>query len=954
MLRIHLDALQPYLEIKNLRFLLKEENDKNSKLRADIRTTVENVEDYISEIKNIEKEFGEKFVGAYYEAEKEVKGISKWFANTATIQVENIQKMFKIANKANFLAAQETLLEIKELKKIEETYKAWAKSKGFSLSNYFNILTKSGKNELIDEFKPEFYSELKGYIAKKDINSVKENIDLDAYKEYLADELKKEQTRILNQIRIGTDEEIQKAIKVALIKANEKYSIEKLGLYQYKMVSKFPRKDKWQTEEWKNLIKPENAPAKDFYDYIIKRNTYYQSIGYMNNSAARTFLPWVRQGLLEGIMFNGQPTNLGEQFLRNISMDDSETGYGAKNPITGELINKIPKYLVNKFEDGNYSTDLFKTMALYNEFAIKFKNLSAVEEQTLLLGRAEQNKQSIETSIIGNIKIEEGEVKKNKTNEANYKLFQDMMKGIIYGQKYINNEIFDASLGKLGGLGKALNEKLGMDVFPENLAERHLSVNKAINQLNKTFQLSTLGFSILSPLSNSLGGRANALINAGKYGTKTDYIKTQTWILANKMQGGEDYKKALAALDYFMPFVENYNRDTIKDFSLNKLDDQKLQDYLMYLMRNGDKAVQTLNFFFFLRNTAVINDKVVNVREYLRTTPEYSNMYSGTQTERKEKKENFEKDVIKLMDEKGVLKLGTLINGEFSISGISQTDDSVVEFRRKVQGFTSDALGSLTEENKRLINMNVYGASAMVFKGWIPRLADVRIGNIKYNAASDAYEWGRTRMIVGMLATDTLKTLKSLSGAITGNNDIWLDQVRELYDKKREDYLKSTGKPLNMTEDQFIELVNRNIKNQAVDAVMLLSLMSILAMLKANAPDDEDPLVKNQWAYLVKATDKITDELRYFYNPSSLLGLFSKGLFPAMAMLENYGKFLTEFLKENFGLIVQDDEMIDDAHPIKYLMKSFPVTNQATSWIALFYPELAKEMGIKIKSSYGN
>jgi hypothetical protein len=58
--------------------------------------------------------------------------------------------------------------------------------------------------------------------------------------------------------------------------------------------------------------------------------------------------------------------------------------------------------------------------------------------------------------------------------------------------------------------------------------------------------------------------------------------------------------------------------------------------------------------------------------------------------------------------------------------------------------------------------MNVYTSSMMVFKNWIPRLVDMRIGDIKYNAASDAYEWGRMRMIFNILATDIFKSINNI------------------------------------------------------------------------------------------------------------------------------------------------------------------------------------------------
>jgi len=962
MIRIHLEALEPYLDLKQLRFLLSEETEENNKLKDELRKTIERVEDYISDLQELDKEFGEKFNNTSSTPEKVVKGITKWFSSISTIQVQNVQTLYKLANKAFALSNIENLEEVKKLENIKSAYTKWASSKNLSVGNYFNILMKKGKNELIDEFDKKFYTELKSRIGKKDFQWVLDNINQPLYRKHIEEIIEKEIDRIFSRPRVGTEEEVQAIVKREMAKIYSKYDLEKKGSngwLLYEEVKKFPKRDLWESSEWKELSKPENAPAKDFYNYIVERNKYYQEIGYLNGKATRKFLPWMRQGVIEGLVFDGKSKGLGEQFLRNISMDEGEAGYGQTDPITGELINTIPKYFTKDLGEG-YSTDLFKTISLYNEYAIKFKNLSDIEERSLQLLRTERNKKSIMTSTFGKLLKEDGELKLNPNNLENSKLLEDMIKGIIYQQKFVESEVFDMALGKISGFGKNINEKLGMKIFPENLEERQLSLNKSINTLNTHFQVITLGLNTLSSISNFFGGTANGLINSGKYFTKTDFLKTQMWLLTNKMKGkifgkeslDENPAKALAALDYFLPFVENYNRYAATKLSLNKVDEQVIQDYLMVLMRKGDEAVQTLNFFSFLKNAIVIDGKILNVREYLKTTPLYNDFYSGTQEDRNKKKAQFEIDVENLLDTSSVLKLGVLTNGEFSIPGVDKKSDSVIQFRRLVQSFTSDALGSMSEDNRRLVNMNVYTSSAMVFKNWIPRLVDMRIGNIKYNAASDAYEWGRMRMLFEMLTTDTLKSINSLKHAVGGDSQAWIDQIKELYDRKRQEYYENTGKELQMTEDEFISLVNQNIKNQVLDLVILLSLISTLALLKAIPPDDEDPIVKNQYKFLLKATDKLTDELSYFYNPSSPFNLISQGIFPSLSLLENYSKFLKNFTRENYGIIMNDDKIQDDAHPIKYLMKSFPISNQAQGLLPLFYPELAKDLGIQMQSQY--
>jgi hypothetical protein len=963
-IRIHLEGLTPYLDLKQLRFLLEEDTEENNKLKDELRKTVEKVEDYISELEELDKTFGEKFNNTSSTPEKVVKGITRWFSSISTIQIKNVQSFYKLANEAFFKSNQENLEEVQRLSTLRENYEKWASAKGLSVSEYFNILMKKDKNELIDEYDRKFYDELKAKISKKDYDWISENVDVDAYREHIDQKIEEEIKQIFSRPEVGTEEEVKNIIKKKIAKVYSKYDLENRnsnGWFLNKEIKKFPNKDKWTSEEWKELNKPENTPVKEFYDYIVERNKYYQSIEYLNGKSARKFLPWVRQGLIEGLVFGGKTRGIGEQFLKNISMDEAESGLGQTDPITGELINSVPKYFTRDFGEG-YSTDLFKTMALYNQYAIRFKNLKAIEERSLQLLRAERNKKSIKTSQFGKIILKDGKPDHNKNNEDNSKLLEDMIKSIVYQQKYLQSETFDITMGKLSGFGKTLNKKLGLNIFPENIEGRELSVNKAIDTLNTQFQMVTLGLNSLSAISNFFGGNANALINAGKYFTKTELLKTQMWMFASKMQGkvfgrsslSESPAKALAALDFFLPFVDNYNKDAAKDLSLTKIDQQQVQDFLMYFMRKGDEAVQTMNFFAFLQNAVVVNGEIVNAREYLKNTEEYKNFYKGTQQERKERKDKFEKDVNELIDSKGVLTLGEIVDGKFVIPGIDKKSDTVMNFRRLVQSFTADALGSMSEDNRRLINMNVYGASFMVFKNWIPRLVDMRVGDLKYNAASDAYEWGRMRMLFGMLTTDISKSTKSLMAAIGGDGDVWLNQVRELYERKQKEYYNNTGKELEMTEDEFISLVNQNIKNQAVDLAILLTMMSLLLGLKALAPDDdEDPIVKNQYKFLLKATDKLTDELSYFYDPTSLPGLVSKGVFPSIGLLENYGKLTRDFVLENFGLVVGSEKIQEDAKPIKYLMKSFPMSSQAASYLPMFYPELAKDLGIKMQSQYG-
>lgn len=955
-----LEAIQTYTDLDTeLKFMFKGELTEEAKeLKEELRDAVDEVREITSTLKEIDKEFTNDIIGGSENVkelstpEKIVKGITKMFGNTATIQLKALEVLFKKANRAFAFAGMDTLSEAKRLQNIKKDYEAWARSKGLSAKNQFSAIMKEGKNELIDEFDPEFYKSLKKNIQDKNTDWVRDNVDVDAFREFMAEQKKKELERIANIPRIGTKEQ-EYEIKRKISDAEAMYDTSKdgLGWYQYESLRRYPKREKWESKEWKTLNSTGNAPALAFYNYIKERNTYYQSIGYINAKQARTFLPWVRKGLAEKLIFGGKAT-LGEQFLRSISIDEAEAGYGKIDPLTGKPIDTVPTYFTKEFE-GDFSTDLFKNMALYNEFAIKFKYLTDIEAQGRALIRLEKNKRAIATSYFGKTEYKDGELQYSPDNNENAKIIEDMVKAIVYQQKYIQSDTFDQVLGRFGNFGKKINDKLGVKLLPEDLSDRQVSINKVITQLNNSFQLNALGLNVLSSMSNLFGGKSQSLINSGKYFTKSDFVSTEMWLLGNKMNG-KDKKKLLAALDYFIPFTEKYSKDIVRGLSSVAINEEKIQDFLMILMRNSDRAVQTTNFFSYLNNSIVVDGEIINAREYLRTTPEYTDMYAGTESEIKQRAEAFEADVKKLVEDKGVLSQGTVNeNGEFEIPGIERKSESVVKLRRIVQQISSDALGSLTEENKRLINLTVYGNSFMIFKNWIPRLMDVRLGNLKYNAAYDSYEWGRTRMIMRIISEDMMGSLGNLYNAISGNEK-GISFVRELYEKKKADYEKDTGKELQMTESEFIDLVRQNIKNQLLDVLFYAGLFALVLGLKAMAPDDdEDPIVKNQYRFMLKATDKFKDELGYFYDPTSLTGLVSTGIFPSIGLINNYRKAVGNFLTENYALAIGDEKLAEENKVIKYWLKSFPILSQGAGMLPMFYPDLAKDLGIKVQSNYG-
>lgn len=949
------NALEIYKNLSTeLKSLFRGELEGGAKeLFEEVRKVSEDAKELASDLEDISKEFAEEIIAKsqnvldFLLPEKVIKGFSKWFSSTSTLQLKSAELLYKLANRIFGEAAMDTLEQGKILQGLKKSYDTWAKAKGLNNKNYFDIIKKKDKNELIDEFDVEFYTKLKEKIKDKDFAWIRDNIDVAAYKEHIAEKREKEFERIKNKTRFKSAEETARDIAREMNDAKELYNVtfpDSVGWLLYDSVKKFPKRETWETKEWKELNAKGNEPAKDFYDYIRSRNEVYDKLGYINSVQSRTFLPFVRKSLMEKIVVGGD-IKVGEDLLRQITVTEGEVGYGNIDPITKEAIYSIPKYFT-KDTGEETSIDLFRNMTLLNEMAIRYEYLSQIEDQMRLIARVESNKGSIKTSLFGKTKYkEDGSPETTSDNSDNTQLIRDMMEAIIYGHKFVESDNFDQMLGSVSGFGKKANKLLGVNLFPEKFDDSQISMNKTLTSLNNYFQLKTLGLNPLSAMSNLFGGSFQSIINAGTYFTKSEFFANEM-ALMSRMQG-MDAKKRLAFLEYFLPLTENYNIKIAKELSIG-VTPEGVQEILMSLMRNSDQFVQSVNFFTYMDNTIVLDGKLVNVREYLRKTDKYAGMYQLSTEDRNKVMSEFEDDIKKLIEEKGVMNLATVDeSNNLVIPGIERKDDSVFELRRKVQSLTKDALGNLSDDDVRRINLNIIGKSFMVFKNWIPRLVDVRIGDLKYNSARDAYEWGRTRMVFRVLSDGVLTSAARFID-IAQANEKGVEYMRELYEKKRVEYERETGKPLRMTEQEFMDLMRKNIKDQAVDLVFYLTLTSMFLALKALAPDDEDDkLTQNRYKFMLRVVDKVKDEISYFYDPTSLINLTKSGIFPATGLVSNFVKAFKNFGLEMYYIGTDDVKAAEKNKVIKYFLKGFPVTYEFDLPLLLFFPDMAKDLGFK-------
>lgn len=895
--------------------------------------------------------------------ERVVKFLSRNFRSLSQTSTAATQALYKLTFPITQRVDIEQNQEIKRLARLKEEYEKLAKSKGLALKDYLSLITKKDSkkryiHELVDKYEPEFYQQLRKAQEENNLEWAKENLDLEEYNKWF--ENQKQQTfDNIDETTYDNDEaENEKIREEQKEKFLDKYDISRnVNIFNPEL--KFYPKTKWYNSEYQELLKPENKAALDLYNYIQEKNNEAVDLGVMENWRARNFIPQIRKDLVEKVTFGGITSGrIGESFYRSISVNQEDFEYGKVDPITGELKDEIPFYFLQdlsrdvidetgeEYKDfSGISTNIFTVLEAYNKQILKYRYLSEIESQVQAIGQIEKNKKALATDRFGN-RIEDGE---EIENVDNYKYFQNFVKAKLYGQRNVANE-WDANLGKVTNkIGKAINKVSGKEIFSTDYSGNNISLSRTIDAANRFFSLKVLGLNIPVSISNLMGTNFNAWIEAGKYFTKGDFREMEFGIMMGKMSNQKD-KNQVLAMDYFIPFVEGENNQgQARQLSFSNLNKFSFPELLMSIQRVSDRPVQWGIAGALLKNTMVENGEFVNIREYLRNTPEYQNIYNLPESQRKELQTSFEEKVKELQNTRSVLAIGKKNeNDEFEIPGIERNSEAVYKFRELIQQLTRNATGMGNQDDIRQINLSLIGRSMMLFKNWVSRLADRRFSELRYVPATDEYEWGRMKVMANLLGKGILSSAKNLQNVLN-LNDAGVSFLKEEYEQRRIKYEAETGKEFKMSERDFIEMYQRSIKGQLQELAVFTTLMSIFFALKSQAPDDdEDVRTKGFYKWGLRAFDKITNELGFFYNPAEWVKMSNGQMFPAATVVTDLVNVTKHSLKEGFGYITNNEELVESAKPAKYMMKTFPILKSITPYMAIFMAETSQnEWGLK-------
>jgi hypothetical protein len=871
---------------------------------------------------------------------------------------------------------------LKQVQDLENDVKEWMKGK--TLQNlYHTFFQYNDKNKwtgkVVQKYGAQFYKDLRDAQEKGNKEWVKNNVDMEAYtKWFRADHVK-----MIEKVKAGEPYDADPAQSKAIAKkilTNYSNNFDPgspffVNTSNYKLRD-FP-KDSAFSDAYKNLLKPENKPVLNLWKHWQNRLTESEESGMLQSTEGKGFFPNVRKSLGEKL-FTAKGGNKLKTFLfGDLLIDAEDEQFGKLDPINKKPMSQIHASFVSDlgelvketdeqgntsyFRDfGEKSMDIFKVLALWDREILRYNLRTESEGIAQILAFTERNRTSYKVTNTGKIlKSKDGTPIEDTNNDKNAKYLQDHIDAAYYGIHQVNESDFEIKI-PLRSIAEKLNKIAGTEVMsvPDEQFTT-ISGMKGLNFINRFFALKTLGVSTLSPLANLFGGTTNSYINQGRYFNKTDLNKAELQLVSGRFYSDEQRKKLAGFLAYIDPFLEDKTMNHVRDLSLSKAVQYFSSDHLMFMLRGSDNWVNQVIAISFINNAIVRDGKIQNAREVARTELGHDKKWSGSYEEGKAFDELLEKRVSELLSSpEALLNKLQVSKDKLVLPGINlehgQVAETVSDFRSQIMEFIKDALGNTSRDDLSLYKRSVIMQSFAMFKNWIPRMVDVRFQSLKYSAGSNHYEWGRMRMLGNAVRDMGMRSVSGLFKSLGGNDKTIVETAKKQYITQR-NRLAEQQEDFNITEAEFVDMYIKGVSAQFKELGLALGLIGVLMAARAFSPDpDDDPTIKGSYKYLLRAVDKLQDEISFFYNPQSFSDIINGSIFPAAELLLEVQRFLGSSMTKAFDLAIGNEAAADKQHPAKYFFKMMPITKELVNYIAILNEDFAKKYDIRISSKNGS
>lgn len=871
--------------------------------------------------------------------EKNIGVMTGWFNSLSTIDRANFKLFYKLLRETQDKRDRQFNQTNDELEKLRTDLIKWGEKKGIDSTRVFDAMLDYDKDGnwtggFLRHWQKEFYTQRDSAIEAGALSWFADNTYFDA-EAYQKSYVKLEE--YYNTTTFSEDPEEDRKIRE---RAFENWQLnhditfgDKTNPYAYynKNNPFIKKKDKWETADWKNLQKPENAPLKAAYDYFQTMLKSSVKMGMIDEYSSH-FLPAMYKDKMDMLVFGGSSEAFNFKGYFDELKVKPDAFFGEFDPFTGESIKKIPVYFTQDIfteKDGKKdfsqkSTDLFKVFSIWGRQMHNYEAVKEIEDMSSILLHIERNKEVIEANMFSNVARENGEIKTKPGNLTNYEMLEDFVNFYLYGQRK----------------GSESDSTFKNPFAKDQANAPEYSWMKLGRGALNFFSLKTLALNPLSGLAQIVGGTGNALFTSAK----NKYYSDKDWF-AGMGDFTSRNKTAHALINFFDTRLEDQAFRRSNALSVSKVVQTVTWDKAYMFQRGADEFVADPILLAMLRNNMVDDQgNIVDIQKHVRAKYNYNQgFYNLPAAERKELEKKMKAEIEDLKKNKSIRATAKIVNDKLEIPGVDRNTKTVQEFRNKVKKVTKSVLGNSTQDDINRVRTTMLGQALMQFRSWIPQMYQERFGDLKYDVDIESYSYGKARSFFNdIFSKHILWTLKEM---IFGMTDISVNRGKVLYQQAMEDAYKK-GEKFNISETEFIDMYKANLRSMFREILALMAFASLVLWAKGAGDDDDEPSGVKK--YMARAFDKMFQEFAFYYSPGQFSSLFQNP-FPVLGLANDLENLVTNTGKEVYGQYQGDEELMKGAHPMKYLYRLMPVMKEGILTRSIFDEEFRKDYGIKIE-----
>jgi hypothetical protein len=901
-----------------------------TQLSVNYGITREDVEESLRRIQNGEFIEG----GSFLNPEREIDTYDRMMTEGASLSsraANLIQRIWDLAKNQTDIDIAE---QIRNFEKVLLPAEAEARAKGISVFDLIATI----KDEVpvyIDKLSDSFRLGIENAKDKKNKKFFIDNVYKDKY-DALANEIVNNTIEAVDADPNISDEE--KARRITKVKNRVLIDREGFNGYNdslfFKVFYQTMNTDKNASKEYKAM----SPVALDLWKFIVEGlNAKAQDLGYIGKADSSFFALMDATTLQKFTDVQGIGGQFKDFFKDQYTIKvNEEYQAGKTDRETGKLINTNPKYFTRTDRKlTQLSRDLTKVVPMWIKAVNEYELRSEMEDVLLSILEVEKNKPNLMT--VDNELVTEMGVPLTTTENKNIDLLEAIAEEYLYDrtedERSIGNKSIKMAFDKTGGT-------------EEDKENRRLGTKKIFKTLKAWTTMLGTGLKLSIGIPNWFGVQFQQYINSGNFYTFGTFEKHHGRVLIPGMVKG----KELGLLDLTMPLNEDVTTEerrkiAWKQSPLKWLSTFTFQDVMMVTSSFPEKRLQFANALAFIENSMVKDGKIINIRQYL-TEQDRAVKYNMSESERKALENSFEDRVKALQESDGMVKYAEDKDGYTTLPGVSK--EEIAKFRIKIRDTSRDMSGQMSKEDRAGYTRDTLASTFMTFKGWIPKQIAIRTKDIKFNIKQERWEYGRTRLFAKLIAKQGLAAFKNAIDIMNGT-DKGLGIMQELLEAKRDEYFERTGEQLNITDEEFYDMMRNAVRDQFREMQVVLMTLAIYFAARHYGDDDdeEDVMSKNAWKFLAKNAYKTAEEVNFYYNPLSVQGFTNGNLIPGMMIATKAAKIFTTGSKEIIGGISGDQDMMDKAHFGKDVLDIVPGPSQFQKEILpLCCPDVAKAWGI--------